>query len=159
VFRIGSIELLGVLTDEVHLRVAFWGTMANFNINVAGFCIAEMFILVWTAALAYWCWVQSRTAGSHHAVGGGRRSRTLAARAGLRGYRRRRRRPGSGESAITQLGRAGAFEVDTDTAGCDGRFRLSDGRKPVVTVSAASPYWDSGTARPARNLFVRQAAI
>jgi nickel/cobalt transporter (NiCoT) family protein len=28
--------------------------MANFNINVAGFCIAAMFILVWAAALVYW---------------------------------------------------------------------------------------------------------
>jgi nickel/cobalt transporter (NiCoT) family protein len=30
--------------------------MANFNINVAGFCIAAMFVLVWAAALAYWRW-------------------------------------------------------------------------------------------------------
>ena len=30
--------------------------MANFNINVAGFCIAALFILVWAAALAYWRW-------------------------------------------------------------------------------------------------------
>jgi high-affinity nickel-transport protein len=28
--------------------------MANFNINVAGFCIAALFILVWAVALAYW---------------------------------------------------------------------------------------------------------
>jgi high-affinity nickel-transport protein len=28
--------------------------MANFNINVAGFCIAAMFVLVWGAALVYW---------------------------------------------------------------------------------------------------------
>ncbi len=26
----------------------------NFNINVAGFCIAALFVLVWVAALAYW---------------------------------------------------------------------------------------------------------
>jgi nickel/cobalt transporter (NiCoT) family protein len=55
-FIIGTIEILGVLTSEVHLRGAFWNTMANFNINVAGFCIAAMFILVWAAALAYWRW-------------------------------------------------------------------------------------------------------
>jgi high-affinity nickel-transport protein len=28
--------------------------MVNFNINVAGFCIATLFIIVWAAALAYW---------------------------------------------------------------------------------------------------------
>jgi nickel/cobalt transporter (NiCoT) family protein len=28
--------------------------MANFNINVAGFCIAGMFIIVWAVAIAYW---------------------------------------------------------------------------------------------------------
>jgi nickel/cobalt transporter (NiCoT) family protein len=53
-FIIGTIELLGVLTSEVHLHGAFWNLMANFNINVAGFVIAGMFILVWAVALIYW---------------------------------------------------------------------------------------------------------
>ena len=53
-FIIGTIEILGVLTNEVHLHGAFWSTMANFNINVAGFCIAALFVLVWAAALLYW---------------------------------------------------------------------------------------------------------
>jgi high-affinity nickel-transport protein len=55
-FIIGTIELLGVLTGELHLRGAFWDLMANFNINVAGFVIAAMFVAVWAAALAYWRW-------------------------------------------------------------------------------------------------------
>ena len=55
-FIIGTIELLGVLTGELHLRGAFWDLMANFDINVAGFVIAAMFIAVWAAALAYWRW-------------------------------------------------------------------------------------------------------
>jgi high-affinity nickel-transport protein len=55
-FIIGTIELLGVLTSELHLRGAFWDVMANFNINVAGFIIAVMFAGVWAAALAYWRW-------------------------------------------------------------------------------------------------------
>ena len=55
-FIIGTIELLGVLTSELHLRGAFWDVMANFDINVAGFVIAAMFIGVWAAALAYWRW-------------------------------------------------------------------------------------------------------
>jgi len=53
-FIIGTIEILGILTSEVHLHGAFWGLMANFNINVAGFCIAGLFVAVWAAALAYW---------------------------------------------------------------------------------------------------------
>jgi high-affinity nickel-transport protein len=28
--------------------------MSNFNINLAGFCIAGLFVLVWTVALIYW---------------------------------------------------------------------------------------------------------
>jgi high-affinity nickel-transport protein len=53
-FIIGSIEILGVLTSEMHLHGAFWDLMANFDINVAGFAIALLFVLVWLAALAYW---------------------------------------------------------------------------------------------------------
>ena len=55
-FIIGTIELLGLLTGELHLRGAFWDLMANFDINVAGFVIAAMFVAVWAAALAYWRW-------------------------------------------------------------------------------------------------------
>jgi nickel/cobalt transporter (NiCoT) family protein len=53
-FIIGTIEILGILTDEIHLHGAFWNLMAGFNINLAGFCIAGLFILVWAAALIYW---------------------------------------------------------------------------------------------------------
>ena len=55
-FIIGTIEILGILTTETHLHGGFWDLMANFNINVAGFCIAGLFIAVWAAALAYWRW-------------------------------------------------------------------------------------------------------
>jgi nickel/cobalt transporter (NiCoT) family protein len=53
-FIIGTIEILGVLTAELHLNGAFWSVMANFNINTAGFCIVALFVAVWAAALAYW---------------------------------------------------------------------------------------------------------
>jgi high-affinity nickel-transport protein len=53
-FIIGTIEILGILTSEFHLSGGFWDIMANFNINVAGFCIAGLFVLVWAVALAYW---------------------------------------------------------------------------------------------------------
>jgi high-affinity nickel-transport protein len=51
-FIIGTIEILGILTTD--LSGGFWSLMANFNINIAGFCIAALFVLVWAAALAYW---------------------------------------------------------------------------------------------------------
>jgi high-affinity nickel-transport protein len=53
-FIVGTIEILGVLTNEIHLHGAFWDLMANFDINVAGFAIAALFVVVWVAALAYW---------------------------------------------------------------------------------------------------------
>jgi nickel/cobalt transporter (NiCoT) family protein len=53
-FIIGTIEILGMLTTEMHLHGAFWDLMANFNINLAGFCIAALFVTVWAAALIYW---------------------------------------------------------------------------------------------------------
>jgi nickel/cobalt transporter (NiCoT) family protein len=73
-FIIGTIEILGVLTSEMHLHGGFWDLMANFNINVAGFAIAALFILVWAAALAYWRWgkVEDRWAASVPASAGRR---------------------------------------------------------------------------------------
>lgn len=53
-FIIGTIEIVGVLTGELHLRGRFWDTVANFDINVAGMCIAAMFVIVWGVAVAYW---------------------------------------------------------------------------------------------------------
>ncbi len=53
-FIIGTVEILGILTTEMHLSGPFWSAMANFNINIAGFCIAGLFVAVWALALAYW---------------------------------------------------------------------------------------------------------
>jgi nickel/cobalt transporter (NiCoT) family protein len=53
-FIIGTVEILGILTTEFHLNGSFWNLMANFDINVAGFCIAGLFVAVWAAALIYW---------------------------------------------------------------------------------------------------------
>jgi len=53
-FIVGTVEILGILTTEMHLHGAFWDLMANFNINLAGFCIAALFVVVWAAALIYW---------------------------------------------------------------------------------------------------------
>src|SRR5579875_446622 len=53
-FLIGTIEIIGLLSSELHIRGGFWDFMANFNINRAGFIIAGLFVAVWAAAIAYW---------------------------------------------------------------------------------------------------------
>src|SRR6266851_5986801 len=53
-FIIGTVEIFGLLSTEAHLHGGFWSVMANFNINVAGFCIAGLFVAVWAVALVYW---------------------------------------------------------------------------------------------------------
>jgi nickel/cobalt transporter (NiCoT) family protein len=53
-FIIGTVEMLGVLTSELHLHGAFWDFMANFDINKAGFTIAALFAVTWVAALLVW---------------------------------------------------------------------------------------------------------
>ncbi len=53
-FLIGTVELVGLLTQEFrvngHLAVFF----QNFNINAAGFIIVGLFVVTWVAALAIW---------------------------------------------------------------------------------------------------------
>jgi nickel/cobalt transporter (NiCoT) family protein len=53
-FLIGTIEILGVLTGELHLNGGLWDFMANFDINKAGFAIAGLFAATWVIALAFW---------------------------------------------------------------------------------------------------------
>ena len=54
-FFIGTIEVLGLLPTEIGgLHGGFWSWMAAFDINKAGFVIVGMFVLTWSAALAFW---------------------------------------------------------------------------------------------------------
>ncbi|MGD0085182.1 MAG: HoxN/HupN/NixA family nickel/cobalt transporter [Acidimicrobiales bacterium] len=53
-FLVGTIEIFGVLSTELHIHGGFWSFMANFNINKAGFAIVLLFVLVWIIALVYW---------------------------------------------------------------------------------------------------------
>jgi high-affinity nickel-transport protein len=53
-FIVGTIEILGILGSQTHLHGTFWDLMSNFNINLAGFCIAGLFLVVWAVALIYW---------------------------------------------------------------------------------------------------------
>ena len=65
-FLIGTIEVCGLLSDELQLHGGFWDWMSNFDINTAGFAIAGLFVVVWVAAIAYWKLgrVEARWAGS-----------------------------------------------------------------------------------------------
>jgi nickel/cobalt transporter (NiCoT) family protein len=51
---IGTIELVGLLTDKLSLRGSVANWFQSFNINTAGFIIVGMFVVTWTVALAIW---------------------------------------------------------------------------------------------------------
>src|SRR5438874_317909 len=51
---IGTIELLGLLSQNAHLNGSFWSFLAGFNINTAGFVIVGVFVVTWIAALCIW---------------------------------------------------------------------------------------------------------
>lgn len=53
-FLIGTIEILGLLGDKLHLQGSFWSFTGTFNINTAGFALAGLFVIVWIGAVAYW---------------------------------------------------------------------------------------------------------
>jgi high-affinity nickel-transport protein len=53
-FLIGTIEIVGLLSAELHIHGGFWDFMAGFDINKAGFAIAGLFVVVW--AIAVGCW-------------------------------------------------------------------------------------------------------
>src|SRR5215471_4313425 len=65
-FLIGTIEILGVLTAELHLHGLFWDFLADFDINRAGFVIAGLFAVTWVTALAIWHWgrIEHRWSGT-----------------------------------------------------------------------------------------------
>jgi high-affinity nickel-transport protein len=53
-FLIGTIEVLGLLSGELHVRGGFWDFMASFDINKAGFAIVGLFAAVWAIDISYW---------------------------------------------------------------------------------------------------------
>jgi nickel/cobalt transporter (NiCoT) family protein len=53
-FLIGTIEIVGLLSSEMHIRGGFWDFMASFDINKAGFAIAALFVVEWAVAIACW---------------------------------------------------------------------------------------------------------
>src|SRR5215472_11310824 len=51
---IGTVELLGLLGQQLGLAGGFWTFMGTFNINKAGFVIAGIFVVTWAVALSVW---------------------------------------------------------------------------------------------------------
>ena len=63
---IGTVEILGLLPGELHLRGAFWTSMAGFNLNSAGFAIVALFVLTFAGAILIWRFahIEERWGGS-----------------------------------------------------------------------------------------------
>src|SRR5882757_1899461 len=53
-FLVGTIEVCGLLADELNLQGWFWAFMSDFDLNTAGFAIAGLFVVVWVLAIGYW---------------------------------------------------------------------------------------------------------
>jgi nickel/cobalt transporter (NiCoT) family protein len=53
-FLIGGIEIIGLLSTELHLHGWLGGYMANFNINTAGIIVVALFVVIWVLALSVW---------------------------------------------------------------------------------------------------------
>ncbi len=51
---IGSIELLGLLAEELSLSGGFWDWIAGIDLNAMGFVIVGMFVVTWMVALLIW---------------------------------------------------------------------------------------------------------
>jgi high-affinity nickel-transport protein len=51
---IGTIELGGLVSQQLGARGGFWQWLSGININTLGFVIVGMFVLTWAIALAIW---------------------------------------------------------------------------------------------------------
>jgi nickel/cobalt transporter (NiCoT) family protein len=51
---IGTIELVGVLTDQAHITSGPLAKIADINIDYAGYAIVGLFIVAWIVAIATW---------------------------------------------------------------------------------------------------------
>jgi len=53
---IGTIELGGLVAEQLSLSSPFWAWFEGIDINVLGFVIVGMFLATWALALAVWRW-------------------------------------------------------------------------------------------------------
>ena len=50
----GTVELAGLLGQELGAHGGFWGWAAGIDLNTLGFVIAGLFVLTWAIALSIW---------------------------------------------------------------------------------------------------------
>jgi len=53
-FIIGTIELLSITIEELHLTGGLWNWLATVDLNVVGYFIVALFIATWAIAVAVW---------------------------------------------------------------------------------------------------------
>ncbi len=53
-FLVGGVEIVGLLSTELHLHGWLGDYLAGFNLNTAGYLVVGLFVLVWTLALTIW---------------------------------------------------------------------------------------------------------
>jgi high-affinity nickel-transport protein len=51
---IGSVELLAVIADKLHLSGGIWDVVSNVDLNLVGYLIVALFVGTWIVALAVW---------------------------------------------------------------------------------------------------------
>jgi high-affinity nickel-transport protein len=51
---IGTIELLGLLAEQLGWRGGFWDWIARIDLNTVGFVIVGLFVVTWVVALLIW---------------------------------------------------------------------------------------------------------
>jgi high-affinity nickel-transport protein len=53
-FLIGGIEIVGLLSSELHLHGWFGDAVSGLDLNTAGYLVVGLFVVVWVVALAVW---------------------------------------------------------------------------------------------------------
>jgi nickel/cobalt transporter (NiCoT) family protein len=53
-FLVGGIEIVGLLSNELHLHGWLGDYMASFDLNTAGYMVVGLFVVVWALALTIW---------------------------------------------------------------------------------------------------------
>ena len=70
---IGTIELGGLIAEELNLSGSFWSWFETIDINLLGFIIVGMFVATWAIALSVWRFGRIEERWSAHLDAGARR--------------------------------------------------------------------------------------
>jgi nickel/cobalt transporter (NiCoT) family protein len=68
---IGTIELGGLLAQQLNLTGSFWAWFENIDINLLGFVIVGMFVITWAIAVSVWHYGHIEERWSAHLDEGG----------------------------------------------------------------------------------------